>query len=55
MDKYDRNLRIAHLNMDVACWEEHIAHNKLDRGNRELYEKAIKEAKEELSKLKMEV
>ena len=52
MDKYDKNLKIAHLKMDIACWEEHIAHNNLDRCDRELYEKAIKEAKVELSKLR---
>ena len=52
MDYLDtkKNLRIAHLQLDIACWEDHIASNKLSDSDIKLYTEAIKDAKEKLKK-----
>lgn len=47
-----KNLRIAHLQSDIACWEDHIESNKLSDSDVKLYKEAIKNAKE---KLKQEI
>lgn len=43
-----RNLRIAHLNLDVACWEDKLTEKGLFDDDIELYEDAIKDAKDKL-------
>jgi hypothetical protein len=45
-----KNLRIAHLQLDIACWEDHIASNKLSDSDIKLYMEHIENAKEKLKK-----
>jgi len=44
-------LKKAHLQLDIACWQHHIIKDKLSVDDLKLYEDSIKEAKEKLAML----
>jgi hypothetical protein len=51
MDNYDKQVWVKHRELEIACWEEHIAHNNLSDDDKTLFLKAIEENRVKLKEV----